>query len=77
MKTQTNWTVRIRWTIRRLKRSLAKKTVLTPEERQKLTHLARLAIRLTRLLILILRGWLLIRELFRLILRSFQSSGKN
>lgn len=71
MKTQTNWTVRIRWTIRRLKRSLAKKTVLTPEERQKLTHLARLAIRLTRLLILILRGWLLIRELFRLILRSF------
>ena len=77
MKTQTNWTVRIRWTIRRLKRSLAKKTVLTPEERQKLTHLARLAIRLTRLLILILRVWLLIRELFRLILRSFQSSGKN
>lgn len=77
MKTQTNWTVRIRWTIRRLKRSLAKKTVLTPEERQKLTHLARLANRLTRLLILILRVWLLIRELFRLILRSFQSSGKN
>ena len=77
MKTQTNWTVRLRWTIRLLKRFVAKKAALTPEERQKLSQLARLTARLARLLILILRAWLLIRELFRVILRSFQSSGKS
>lgn len=74
MKTQTNWTVRLRWTIRRLQRLLRSRT--SPSG-QKWNRLAQLGYRLLRLVLLLLRAVLLIRELIRLILRSFQGSGKN
>ena len=71
MKTSNIWTVRLKWTVRQLKRRL---TRLPPEKRKRLI---RLALKGLRLLIFALKLLTLIRELFRMIARSFQSSAKN
>ncbi|MDY3863544.1 MAG: hypothetical protein SOZ51_05530 [Eubacteriales bacterium] len=71
MKTSNIWTVRLKWTVRQLKRRL---THPSPEKRKRLI---RLALKGFRLLILALKLLTLIRELFRMIARSFQSSAKS
>ena len=67
MKTSNIWTVRLKWTVRQLKRRL---THPSPEKRKRLI---RLALKGFRLLILALKLLTLIRELFRMIARSFQA----
>ena len=73
MKTSNIWIVRLKWTVRQLKRRLTR-LPLPPEKRKRLI---RLALKGLRLLILALKLLTLIRELFRMIARSFQSSAKS
>lgn len=73
MKTYRIWIVRLKWTIRRLKR--IQTGTLPRQNRQR--RLIRLCLKGIRLLILVLKLAQLIRELFRMIARGFQSSAKS
>lgn len=85
MKKRKQWKIRLKWTLRRLRRNLRQMmTALcrtepdsgeqSPEKRKRLM---RLGYRILKGLIRILRVILLIRELVRLILKNFQHSAKN
>lgn len=77
MKIFKNLSIRLRWAKRRLKNRFRqhkeRRKPLQTQASRKTTALKQLP----NLLILILRVVPLIRELFRLILRSFQDSEKN
>ena len=89
MKTLKHWKIRLKWMLRRLKRSLRQtdsrmqETRPTPESpkttqpTEDSPRIVRLLYRILRALALILRVGLLIREFLRLILRNFQHSAKN
>ncbi len=78
MKKLRIWKIRLRWTLRNLSRRLRKLDPQTDAEaRKRLLRLMRLIRRLLRLVILLLRVLVLLRDLIRLIMRSFQNSERS
>lgn len=78
MKKLRIWKIRLRWSLRNLSRRIRALNPQTDSETKKrLLRLSRLIRRILRIVVLLLRTLTLIRELLRLILRSFQRSERN
>lgn len=78
MKKLRIWKIRLRWSLRNLSRRIRALNPQTDAETKKrLLRLSRLIRRILRIVVLLLRTLTLIRELLRLILRSFQRSERN
>ena len=78
MKKLRIWKIRLRWTLRKLSRRLQTLDPQTnAEAKKRLLRLMRLIRRILQLTVLLLRLLTLLRELIRVILRSFQRSGRS